>query len=136
MLIAPPLILPREKDTLHLPSNPDLLHPLQTTIKLLLCHLSGNTSQARAFQRQLQMSSYKHGSRVPKNNTNRTYNDGNSTVVNRKLILFQHMSLMEETSWVTCTKRNFPTVQSIVPALHCPLSSFPLTVALLATIPW
>ena len=50
MLIAPPLILPREKDTLHLPSNPDLLHPLHKTIKLLLCHLSGNTSQARAFQ--------------------------------------------------------------------------------------
>lgn len=95
MLIAPPLILPREKDTLHLPSNPDLLHPLHKTIKLLLCHLSGNTSQARAFQRQLQTSSYKHGSREPKNNTNHTYNDGNSTVVNRKLILFQHLSLME-----------------------------------------
>ena len=95
MLIAPPLTLPREKDTLHLPSNPDLLHPLHKTIKLLLCHLSGNTSQARAFQRQLQTSSYKHGSRETKNNTNHTYNDGNSTVVNRKLILFQHLSLME-----------------------------------------
>lgn len=95
MLIAPPLILPREKDTLHLLSNPDLLHPLYKAIKPLLCHLSGNTSQARTFQRQLQMSSYKHGRRVPKNNTNHTYNDGNSTVVNRKLILFQHLLLME-----------------------------------------
>ena len=44
--LHPPLLLPRKKDTLHLPSNPGLLHPLHRTIKLLLCHLSGNTSQA------------------------------------------------------------------------------------------
>ena len=62
MLIAPPLILPRKKDTLHLPSKPGHLHPLHRIIKLLLCHLSRNTSQARAFQRQLQTLSYEHGS--------------------------------------------------------------------------
>ena len=93
--IAPPLIIPRKKDTLYLPSNPGLLHPLHRTIKLLLCHLSGNTSPARAFQRQLQTLSNEHGTRGHKRSTNHTYNDGNCTVVNKKLILFQHLSSME-----------------------------------------
>ena len=51
MLIASPLILLGKKDTLLLPSNPGLLHPLHNikTRKLLLCHSSGQTSQVRAF---------------------------------------------------------------------------------------
>ena len=39
MLIAPPLILPREKDTLHLPSNPDLHCPL-SSFPLKVAHLA------------------------------------------------------------------------------------------------
>lgn len=95
MLIASPLILPRKQDMLHLPSNPGLLRPLHKTIKLLLCHLSGQTSLVRAFQGQLQTSSYKHGNQEPRSSTNHTYKDGNFTVFNRKLTLFRHLQLME-----------------------------------------
>ena len=49
LLIAPPFILPRRKDTLYLASKPEELHPLHKTLTLLGCHLSGNSLLVKAF---------------------------------------------------------------------------------------
>jgi len=91
MLIAAPL-LPRYKDTLTLPSNPKLIHPLNKTLKLLLCHLSGDISKARDFQLQLPMLSSNPGNLEHRNSIDHTCNDGNSTVINNRYIHFQHLS--------------------------------------------
>ena len=53
MLIQLPVQLPKNNDTLFLPSNPQELHPLHKKLCLILCHLSGDTSMAKAFRQQL-----------------------------------------------------------------------------------
>jgi len=53
MLIQLPVQLPKNSDTLFSPSNPQELHPLHKKLCLILCHLSGDTSMAKAFRQQL-----------------------------------------------------------------------------------
>ena len=88
LLIAPPFILPRRKDTLYLASKPEEYHPLHKTLTLLGCHLSGDSLLVKDFQRQLPASSSKGGERALGNSMRRTSSDGNCTVVNGKLIHF------------------------------------------------
>ena len=88
LLIAPPFILPRRKGTLYLASKPEEPHPLHKTLTLLGCHLSGNSSLVKDFQRQLPASFSKGGERALGNSMPRTSSDGNCTVVNGKLIHF------------------------------------------------
>ncbi|KAL9976890.1 hypothetical protein ACROYT_G014231 [Oculina patagonica] len=61
MLIDFPLILPRKEDTLYLPAQPQLLHPLHKRLQLLVCHLSGISSRAEEFRVALQRSSCNPG---------------------------------------------------------------------------
>ena len=92
MLVAYPLLLPRKPNTLQLPSDPQLIHPLSKTIRLLLCLLSGDYSRVKAFQKQLQPSYSRHGDVAPHGSTVPTCGDGNSIVVLGKLIPFQQLS--------------------------------------------
>jgi hypothetical protein len=91
MLIDYPLILPRTEKTLMLPSSPSQLHPLHKTMKLLMCHLSGDLLKSRDFRMKLQKSSTNHGAMEQPSSTNPTYGSGNNTVVNGIVILFQPM---------------------------------------------
>lgn len=91
MLGAYPLLLPRKPNTLQLPSDPQLIHPLSKTIRLLLCLLSGDYSRVKAFQKQLQPSYSRHGDVAPHGSTVPTCGDGNSIVVLGKLIPFQQL---------------------------------------------
>ena len=91
MLVAYPLLLSRKPNTLQLPSDPQLIHPLSKTIRLLLCLLSGDYSRVKAFQNQLQPSYSRHGDVAPHCSTVPTYDDGNSIVVLGKLIPFQQL---------------------------------------------
>ena len=88
MLINFPILLPRKRNTLTLPSNPQHPHPLHHTLQLLMCHLSGDTCKSKEFQQELQMSLSKHGDLEQESNTNPTYLDGNGTVINGVLIHF------------------------------------------------
>ena len=91
MLINYPLMLPSTQTTLTLPSDPQKIHPLQKTLRLLMCHLSGDCSKVMEFQRKLLQSSYKHGDQGLKSSTNATCKSGNSTVVNEVSIPFIQM---------------------------------------------
>ena len=86
MLIDHPICLPRKKQTLWLPAEPQRIHPLHKQLKLLLCHLSGDCCKVEDFQKTLQTSFNNHGDLVPQSNTNHTYLDGKTIVVKRKLI--------------------------------------------------
>ena len=48
-----PLILPKGLRTLTLPFNQDKVHPLQKTLILLACKVSGNRSHQEAFRKKL-----------------------------------------------------------------------------------
>ena len=92
MLIHFFLILPRKKDTLHLPAHTQLLHPLHKKLTLLVCHLSGRiSSRAEAFRMELQKSSCNPGAQARKSNIRRTTNDGEFSVVQGVSIPFQHL---------------------------------------------
>ena len=91
MLINCPLMLPSTQTTLMLPSDPQKTHPLQQTLLLLMCHLSGDCLKVKEFQKKLPQSLYKHGDRGLKNSTDPTYKSGNSAVVNEVSIPFLQM---------------------------------------------
>ena len=91
MLIAKPIILPRKPDLLYLPSEPQRIHPLSKTMRLLLSKVSGDYSRVRDFRTQLQVLSCNPGEMVPGNSTLRICDSGNSTVVSGRLIPFQQL---------------------------------------------
>jgi len=91
MLIDFPLILPRKEDTLYLPAHPQLLHPLHKKLELLVCRLSGISSQAEEFRLALQRSSCNLGMPVHKSSTTLTTKDGECSVVQGVLIPFQRL---------------------------------------------
>lgn len=82
-LIANPIILPKKRTTIFLPSNPQATHPLFPRLELLLCHLSGNPLKSRAFQQLVSTLWSSPGDRQPSNNTNLTSKSGNCTVVRK-----------------------------------------------------
>ena len=92
MLIQVPLILPKEKTTLFLPSNPKEVHPLQNSLVLVLRHLSGNAYRAEIFLQVLTEiieTSWRAGTR--KQYTVYTYNGGDYAAVKGILIPFSHL---------------------------------------------
>jgi len=91
MLIDFPLILPRKEDTLYMPAHPQLLHPLHKKLQLLVCRLSGISSQAEEFWLALQRSSWNLGVPVHKSSTTLTIKDGECSVVQGVSIPFQHL---------------------------------------------
>lgn len=95
ILINYPIILPRGKETLRLPAQPQLLHPLHKKLDLLLCHLSGNSSKTKEFHEKLLKLSKTHGEQGPKSNIQHISSDGSYTVLQEVSIPFQHLSQME-----------------------------------------
>ena len=51
MCIVPPRLLPRKKRLLHLPQQPDAVHPLHMKLRLLACHVSGKHFNNKAYQK-------------------------------------------------------------------------------------
>ena len=91
MLINCPLMLPSTRTTLTLPWDPQKIHPLQKTLRLLMCHLSGDCLKVKEFQQKLRQSLCKHGGLELKNSTDTTCKSGNNTVVNEVSIPFLQM---------------------------------------------
>ena len=91
LLVQEPVVLPKKKQTLFLPQQPDLVHPRHQKLTLLICHLSRNHLKTEAFRTRLPRSSCSPGERAPNNNINHSSLNGNSTVVKGRLILFQQL---------------------------------------------
>ena len=69
MLIDEPVRLSARETLLQLPANPKEKHPLRKNLALLVCHVSGQESKVKDFQKQLQNSSCRHGDQRQKNHT-------------------------------------------------------------------
>ena len=91
LLIQAPVIIPRKKGILHLPQDPKAVHPLLKQMTLLACHLSGDSARTKDFVNKLPPSSWSPGEVAPSLNTEHTLRNGQSTVINGKLILFHHL---------------------------------------------
>ena len=89
MFIDFPLMLPRKEDTLYLPAQAQLLHPLHKKLQLLACRLSGISSHAEEFRQGLRRLLCNPGAHVSKNSIRLTTSDGKSSVVQGVLISFQ-----------------------------------------------
>ena len=85
MLIEIPIILPSGKVLLTLPGT-EKVHPLNASLVLLACRVSGMQSRTKEFQRQLPISSWRLGEIQQRPNIAATSEDGYSFVVKDKLI--------------------------------------------------
>ena len=89
-LTAPPLVLPNHQDLSTLPHS-KMLHPLRKKLTVVACQLSGNLSEAKAFQRHLVSSLWTPGDWEPESSMAPTCRDGLTFALNRKLIICNHL---------------------------------------------
>ena len=91
ILIDLPLVLPRRADTLFLPAHPQTVHPLHSSLELLVCHLSGNCLRVEEFQQKLQVLSCNPGEMAHKSSTEHIFKDGDVSAILEMSIPFQHL---------------------------------------------
>lgn len=84
MLIAPPTILP--KDVLYLPFKPSAKHKQSQSLRLMACHISGNTSERKDFQSRLSRSYAHHGEHQQLNSMKSIIASGFISAIDKKLI--------------------------------------------------
>ena len=84
MLVRSPLVLP--PDILELPFKPTLKHKQSKSLRLMACHLSGNSTLVRDFQARLLTSCVHHGEPALKNSTKSISKNGYISVIDGKLI--------------------------------------------------
>lgn len=87
LLIDLPRIFKVQQGTLSLTYS-DRIHPLINHLHLMVCRLSGKSTKAGTFWRQLQMSSCPPGELLQKSNIPHILTDGFYTVIKGKLINF------------------------------------------------
>ena len=68
-----------------------MLHPLRKNLTMVACQLSGNLTEAKAFQRHLVSSSLTPGDWEPESSMAPTCGDGLTFVLKRKLIICNHL---------------------------------------------
>ena len=88
LLIQRPILLPKHKSNVTLPSQPEKEHPLGTKLRLMACLLSGNTYQAKAFRKTLKQQFLIHGGQAHKNNTGSSLTSGSHMQINGMQIPF------------------------------------------------
>ena len=84
MLVNSPLILP--PNILYLPFNPTVKHKQCKSLRLMACHLSGNSLLTKGFQRNLSKSCVLPGEVAQKPNTRATSKNGFISVLEGKPI--------------------------------------------------
>lgn len=84
MLVQTPLVLP--KNVMHLPFKKEATHKQHKNLRLLVCPLSGNSSEAEVFRMNPLISSVPLGEILPSINMRSILKNGIISVTNRKLI--------------------------------------------------
>ena len=90
-----PLILP--EGALYLPHQ-EGLHPLENTLRLLVCHVSGNSMKTRDFRQNRCPLSCRPGGNLPLNSTRHILESGVLSAMNGKLILCKILKSMSSNS--------------------------------------
>lgn len=87
LLVDQPLLIPQRKDMIFMPHK-SLIHPLQGTLKLMICRVSGKYTENKVFLEKQSAYLWHHGDHQLKNNTSISLKDGFNTVIKGKLVLF------------------------------------------------
>ena len=90
LLIQDPILLPRTKSLLTQPVSGEV-HPLNNSLVLLACRLSGNPFKVREYHKTLQTLSYHPGAVQPNCSMRFTYESGYNFVLENKLIQCKQM---------------------------------------------
>ena len=90
LLIDVPVILPRSKKLLTQP-NQNVCHPLEKTLTLMACRVSGRNYKSEEFRKTLPPSSWRLGVQEPRNSTIHSTRDGFNSAVKGKLIRFSQL---------------------------------------------
>lgn len=90
LLVDKPVILPNNKDLLQLPHS-QVTHPLNKTLLLIACRVSGLRSENEAFLQKLPLSSCRRGEQVLGGSTKFILRNGIVIVVKNKLVRFNHL---------------------------------------------
>ena len=85
MLVQGPRLIMRLKGVLSQPLSEED-HPIMQHTKLMTCLLSGNTCEAKAYQRKVQTSSWLHGDQKLRSNIGLTLTDEHNFVRDGTLI--------------------------------------------------
>jgi len=91
MVVEAPRLLPKSKEILVLPQEPDRVHSLWNKLKLTLFKLSGNPSKVKDFQQKLQPSLGKLGEKGLRDNIGLITRNGCFFVINEKLVHCLHL---------------------------------------------
>jgi len=68
-----------------------LIHPLQGTLKLMICSVSGKYTENKGFLEKQSAYLWHHGDHRLKSNTSLSLKDGFNTVIKGKLVLFNQI---------------------------------------------
>lgn len=90
LLVDTPIIIPARKKLLTLPYK-DLVHPLEKTLNLMVCRLSGASYKSEEFQKSLQISSWHPGDQGLRNNINHISGNGFFSVIKDRVINFKQL---------------------------------------------
>ena len=109
LLTQHPVILTAKKSRLSIPNTPKI-HPLWNEMSLLACNLSGKTLLTKEYQKKLQPLSWTPGETLPEKNMQLYYNNGKSSVLNKKLIPYMDLWKMDYNS---CQWRKVKAVNTV-----------------------
>ena len=94
LITRPPALLPKLKQTVYLPQNPQEVHPLQTRMRLTLFCLSGKACKHVDYLRTLPLSSIVPGERTLSHNIELISRSGFSFVTSGRLIKCTYLNAM------------------------------------------
>lgn len=90
MLIQDPVYIRKSRSLLEIPDSKQI-HPLWNKLTLLGCHLSGDQSRVKDYQKKLPTYCWQHGYQPQQNSMTAALENGKATVVNGKLIRFRSL---------------------------------------------
>jgi hypothetical protein len=94
MLIADPVLLPKDSKLLTLPHRPEKIHPMHPKLQLMACKLSGKDYRSEAYRTELRKSSCSLGAKEPRSSIVRTSKNGMSFVIKDVVITCNPISVM------------------------------------------
>lgn len=90
LLVANPVLLSARKHLLTLPGYPEMQHPMNKKLRILICKVSGKDIENKAFQNKLPKLSWQLGGQTQNEFITHTLKSGKGMQIESKWIQFHH----------------------------------------------
>ena len=91
MLVEKPVVLSARNNLLIMPGHPEEKHRLYQTLKIVICKVSGKSTEIVDFQGKLQISSAVHGEKGQQGFMIPTSRGGKSLLIKGRLVPIVHL---------------------------------------------